>query len=97
MKVDKDVLMKVGIAAAIVLIVYLVYRSRSCKDTYAQFVADDQYSENMFEESPADLAEGEYGDDYAEEDYGGGPIENFTLMESTLDDDQANAVFEPEM
>lgn len=94
MKLNKDVLMKVGIVAAVLLILYLIYRSRGCKDTYAEFVPDDEYSENMFQEDAADYAE-EAADYYSEEE--DGPVENYTLMESTLEDDQANAMFEPEM
>lgn len=88
MKLNKDLLMKIAIVAAIVLIIYLVYRSRSCKDTYAEYVADDEYAENMFEEQTADYAEADY---YTEDE----PAN--MLMESTLDEDQANAMFEPEM
>ena len=43
--------------------------------------------------------EGVDGRDYYEEEYqqhGQHGQENYTLMESTLDDDQANAMFEPE-
>lgn len=97
MKLNKDMLMKVGIVAAVVLIIYLVYRSRSCgKDGYtgyAEYVPDDEYSENMYENEAADYAE--EGDDYSEDEMP--QIENYTLMESTLEDDQANAMFEPEM
>lgn len=89
MKLNKDLLMKIGIVAAIVLIIYLVYRSRSCKDSYAEYVPnDDEYAENMYEDQPADYAEADY---YTEEE----PPN--MLMESTLDEDQANAMFEPEM
>lgn len=112
-KVNKDILMKVGIAAAVVLIIYLVYRSRSAKcSRYAEYVPDapvrdDEYAENMFAGQEADYAEEddddyaeEDDDDYAEDDYAEederGRMENFTLMQSTLDDDQANAMFEPE-
>jgi hypothetical protein len=93
MKLNKDLLMKVGIVAAIALIIYLVYRSRQCKDTYAQWAPSttDDYAENMFEEEAADYAD--EGDEYTDQ----GGVENYTLMESTLDDDQANAMFEPEM
>lgn len=95
MKLNKDVLMKAGIVAAVALVLYLIYRSRSCKDTYADYVADDDYAENMYEPQAADYAE----EDYAEEAYGdntaGDP--QSLLMESTMDDDQANAMFEPEM
>lgn len=96
MKVNKDMLMKIGIVAAIAIIIYLVFRSRKCKDGYSEWVPTPQedYAENMYEEEPADYAE--EGDDYAEDEY---PEyqENYTLMESTLDDDQANAMFEPDM
>lgn len=106
MKLNRDVLMKVGIAAAIVLIIYLLFRSRSCKDSFADYadygaqdgaqdgggVPDDEYAENMYEEQPADYA---YGDDNADTDYTDG--ESPLLMESTLRDDQANAMFEPEL
>lgn len=88
MKLNKDLLMKIAIAAAIALIIYLVYRSRSCKDSYAEYVADDEYAENMFEEQAADYAEADY---YSDEE----PPN--MLMESTLDEDRANAMFEPEM
>ena len=93
MKLNKDVLMKVGIVAAILLVLYLIYRSRGCKDSYSEFVADDEYAENMFQEDAADYAEEEYYTD-SEEDP---TTENYTLMESTLEDDQANAMFAPEM
>ena len=98
MKLNKDLLMKVGIVAAIALIIYLVYRSRQCKDTFAQWApsgSEEDYAENMFEEEAADYAMD--GDEYYEENNGSGGTENYTLMESTLDDDQANAMFEPEM
>jgi hypothetical protein len=94
MKLDKTMLMKVAIAAAVVLIVFLIFRSRSCKgkDGYAQFVAspvDDEYGENMYRADAADYAHAT--DDFAEEP------QNYTLMESTLEDDRANAMFEPEL
>ena len=97
MKLNKDLLMKIAIVAAIALIIYLVYRSRSCKDTYAEYVPDDEYNEqmpdgeyaeNMFEDQAADYAEADY---YTEEE------PPTMLMESTLNEDQANAMFEPEM
>lgn len=101
-KWNKDTLMKVGIAAAVVIIVYLLYRSQKNKDTYSEYVPDapmdDEYAENMFASDAADYAEEE--DDYAEEEEEPpmtGEVENFTLMQSTLDDDEANAMFEPEM
>ena len=145
MTLKRDTLMKIGVAAAVVLIIYLIYRSRSCKDTfaaYAQGPRDDEYAEKMFAEGSADYAE-EYAkyaqagdedyaeeyaqyakpgdedyaeeyaqytqagdEDYAEEyaQYGNYEtfeqprVETFTnLMQSTLDDDEANAMFEPEM
>ena len=99
MKLNKDMLMKIGIAAAILLVLYLVFRSRNCKDSfdgYADYVPEDEYSENMYEEQPADYAE-EADEYYTEEDDQQPQIENFTLMESTLEDDEANAMFEPEM
>lgn len=104
MKLNKDVLMKVGIVAAIALIVYLVYTSRGCKDGYdeyySEYVPEDEYSENMYEQDAADYAEEEEyyeepEEDSYEEEYP--QAENYTLMESTLDDDEANAAFEPEM
>lgn len=101
MKLDRDTLMKIGIVAAVALIIYLVYRSRKCKDSYTNFVPQPQedYAENMYMEDAADYAEEGDGDDYYEEEYqqhGQHGQENYTLMESTLDDDQANAMFEPE-
>ncbi len=95
MKLNKDTLMKVGIVAAVALIIYLVYRSRSCKDNYSEYesMPQDDYAENMYMEEPQDYAE--EGDEYVEE--AEPQVENYTLMESTLDDDQANAMFEPEM
>lgn len=92
MKFNRDVLMKVGIVAAVLLIIFLIFRSRSCKSAYAEFVPDDNYAENMYEERAADYAE---EDAYTEDEEP--RIENYTLMESTLADDQANAMFEPEM
>lgn len=98
MGISKDTMMKVGIVAAIALIIYLVYRSRSCKDTYAEFVPSPDYAENMFREEAADYAE--EGDEYFGQDQYNdfSHKEHYTsLMESTLDDDEANAVFEPGM
>ena len=101
MKLNRDMLMKIGIVAAIAIILYLVYRSRKCKDAYTEYVPtpQDDYEENMYVEDAAEYAE--EGDDYyeeedyAEEEYP--QVENYTLMESTLDDDQANSMFDPEM
>lgn len=91
MKFDKNLWMKIGIVAAIALIIYLVFRSRKCKDSYANWVpSSDDQAENLFENDTADYAED------ADEYVGQEGMENFTLMESTLDDDHANAVFDPE-
>lgn len=95
-KLNKDTMMKVGIVAAVALIIYLVYRSRTRKDAFAEYATspqEDEYAENMYEAEPADYAE-EGDEDYGEEQ---GGVENYTLMQSTLDDDEANAMFEPEM
>lgn len=140
MALDKDTLLKVGIAASVALVVYLLYRSRSCSEQYAGYVpalAPDEYAENMYENAGdhADFAHAEYvPDDYAEEDADeededgaededwdeaeddadddeddgedtGGRrgiqkmriLDGQLLMESTLEDDEANAIFEPEL
>lgn len=140
MTLDKDTLLKVGIAASVALVVYLLFRSRGCSEQYAGYVpalAPDEYAENMYESAGdhADFAHAEYvPDDYAveeddedpeaddeeddaedpeaddEEDddaeYTGGRggrrrkmriLDGQLLMESTLDDDEANAIFEPEL
>ena len=103
MTLNRDMLMKIGIVAAIALIIYLVYRSRKCKDNYTEWVpTPEDYAEEQDEyEQPGqeveDYAEegSEYYEDQYEELYP--QQENYTLMESTLDDDQTNALFEPVM
>lgn len=103
MKLNKDMLMKIGIVAAIAIIVFLIYRSKGCKDSYgdyeeegyAEYVPEDEYAENMYEDDEADY--GDVQDDYYEEEYDQPETENYTLMESTLDDEEANAAFEPDM
>lgn len=105
MKLNRDFLMKAGIVAAVAIIIYLIYKSRNCKDSYAEFVPENDAAENMFAEDAADFAEEYYAestDDYAHENDDEAAefipdeaIENFTLMESALDDDHANALFEP--
>ena len=132
--VSKDTLMKVGIAAAVALIVYLVLRARSCtqreryamfaaprrRDGYAPFIRptrpiknrnrrrylrerfamyaspngprDDEYAESLLESQPApadDLAEAAAS--LRAEDHLGSH-----LMQSTLEDDEANAMFSPD-
>lgn len=107
MTLNRDMLMKVGIVAAVTLIIYLVYRSRKCKDNYTEWVpTPEDYAEDRDEYHPQqdyameheDYAEesNEYFEDQYEELYPQ-QVENYTLMESTLDDDQANAMFEPAM
>lgn len=124
----KDLLMKVGIGAAVVVVIYLIFRSRKCRaEGYAGYVPalqPDEYAENMYEAGEADYAHAVYAsDDYAEEqedaeddagDDAGDDrdarddgdwvksakwkrLEGQLLMESTLNDDEANAIFEPEM
>ncbi len=92
MKLNRDLLMKVGIVVAIAIIIYLLYRSRNCKDNYANYVPsvpeEDYAEEEAYEDESAD---------YAEEDMDDEGQENYTLMESTLDDESANAVFDPSM
>lgn len=119
MKLNRSMLLKAGIVAAVVLIIYLIWRSSKCKDTYATFtgpmpepfasysppmppVRDDEYAENMFEADAADYAE--EGDEQIEEMMGDGALpdyaeeaDNFPLLQSTIDDDEANTMFEPEM
>ena len=146
-KVSKDTLLKVGIAAAVAVILYLVLRSVTCskregwygkrrRERYATFAAprrsrregyamfasprrgrpaDDEYAENMFEAMPApvdDYAEEDYyaeaGDDVVVEGAEGGQEEvateeptpesrpDYYVMESTLDDEDANAQFAPD-
>lgn len=113
--VSKDTLLKVGIAVAVALILYLVLRSATCskREAYAMFAAprrparDDEYAENMYEAS----GRGAPVDDYAEEEYypeadaaTADPSDAATLaaqpdyyvMQSTLDDDEANAQFSPD-
>lgn len=124
LKFDRNMALKVGIVVAVVVIVYLIWRARTCKDTYAMFAPtmrgdsegyamfappqapqqNDEYAENMFEDRAADYAE--EGDEQIP-DMGMGadmptslpsPYANdFPIMQSTLDDDEANAMFEPEM
>lgn len=125
LKFDRSMALKVGIAVAVAVIIYLIWRARRCKDTYAMFAPpmhgqtegyamfappqpqqDDEYAENMFEDRAADYAE--EGDEEIP-DMGmdmradmpaslPGPHANeFPIMQSTLDDDEANAMFEPEM
>lgn len=130
--VSKDTLMKVGIAAAVAIIVYLILRSRSCtarREQYAMFAAprrrdgyapyihrtrskpgtgrrrrrregyamfaaprDDEAVE-MLESLPAPA------DDYAEVTASlkraNDPLGSH-LMQPTLEDDEANAVFSPD-
>ncbi len=106
MKLNRDVLMKIGIVVAITIIIYLLYKSHNCKNTYAEFVGEEDAAENMFAEDAADYAEetDDYADyaeeadsdeaaEYVPEDDEG--VENFTLMESAVDDSHANAMFEP--
>lgn len=109
---DRNLALKVGIAVAVVVIIYLIWRARKCKDTYAMFapppasegyamfappVRDDEYAENMFEDRAADYAE--EGDEQIPDtmDMPSAMSSEFPIMQSTLDDDEANAMFEPEM
>jgi hypothetical protein len=82
MKFNKDTMMKIAIVAAVAIILYLLFKPSKCasKAGYAQYVpGDDSYSDGGSDDG---------GD--------GDGMENYTtLMESTLDDDEANGMLEP--
>ena len=116
-KLKKDTMIKIGIIAAIALVVFFVYRSRrrsgfegdhmqwvpTPDDNYAYAGEEDVYGDDMGEdeyaeedEYPQDDYEAEYEeDDYAAEYDDGTGTGGMGLMESTMDDDYANTMFNP--
>ena len=106
-KLKKDTMVKIGIIVAIALAVFFVYRSRSRSNFQSSHVEwvptpQDNYAEEEYadgeeyaeEEEEYAEEEAEYvEDDYAAE-YDDGTA-SMSLMESTLDDDYANTMFDP--
>lgn len=100
MKTDKKMLTRIGVIAAVVVIAYCMFKLRTCKDTYAELDYDAYYEEENSgggEEEQYEEGE-EEGEDYYEEDGGEEDVyNNYSLMESTMDDGQTNALFEAGM
>lgn len=97
MKANKQLATRVGVVIAVLVIVYCMFKLRSCKDTYAELAYDNYYeepAEEEYEEEAQEQEEYEEEDDYYSEDGGEGYDDPYTLMESTMDDAQANAMFQ---
>ena len=113
-------LTRLGVIAAVIVIIYCMFKLRTCKDTYAELdydayyeeqaaaqdIQDIELEEDKYEEDNEDYyEEGDGGDEAPEEgEYanyegpvGNDPYDNYTLMESTMDDTQTNALFEAGM
>ena len=106
-RLKKDTMIKIGVVVAIALVVFFVYRSRRRSDfqsSHMEWVPtpQDNYAEEEYagdEEEYADSEEyAEEEAEYVEDDYAAeydDGTETMGLMESTLDDDYANTMFDP--